>query len=421
LPADKRWRQKPIRAFVVLTLFCVGLMPGMAREAIGDEFKLTPSLAVKEEYNDNILYTQTNTRKDFISTISPGLSLTDRTERMDIYLSGRLDHRLYSSHNDLNATDQYYESTGKYALTPKLNLSGKALYSRDSRPDSDLETTGLSLLTNVTRNRQNYAISSDYLLSEKTMATFSYDYLNDTYDAVLYNDLESHTFNLGFVRDMSNILESTKARMNMGYAKYNMPGINIDNYEATIGIDRAFNEKWNLLFDGGARYTISETRFTTLELVQPLPPLPFFSLVPVEKTERNRGWGMVGQLALTYKGERDSGNLSVVHDISPASGHSGSTERTSFAFYVSRRFSYELYGTLSGGYYINKSKTGEYSTQKIDENMMRISPGIRYEFDKDKAIEASYTYNKTKYNVRNTEAQRNTFFVRYRIQHHLFE
>ena len=52
---------------------------------------------------------------------------------------------------------------------------------------------------------------------------------------------------------------------------------------------------------------------------------------------------------------------------------------------------------------------------------MRISPGIRYEFDKDKAIEASYTYNRTKYNVSNTDAQRNTFFVRFRIQHHLFE
>ena len=43
---------------------------------------------------------------------------------------GRLDHRLYSSHSDLNATDQYYEGTGKYAFTPRLNLSGKALYSR---------------------------------------------------------------------------------------------------------------------------------------------------------------------------------------------------------------------------------------------------------------------------------------------------
>ena len=40
--------------------------------------------------------------------------------------------------------------------------------------------------------------------------------------AISHTDLEAHTFNLGFIRDMSNVLESTKARMNMGYAKYNM-------------------------------------------------------------------------------------------------------------------------------------------------------------------------------------------------------
>ena len=54
-----------------------------------DEFKLTPSLAVKEEYNDNILYTQTDIQKDFITTISPGLALTDRTERMDLSYAGK--------------------------------------------------------------------------------------------------------------------------------------------------------------------------------------------------------------------------------------------------------------------------------------------------------------------------------------------
>ncbi len=393
---------------------------GVVDNAYADEFKLTPSLAVEEEYNDNILYSSTGAQQDFITTISPGLALTDRTERMNIFLSGKLDHRLYSSHSDLNTTDQYYEGTGKYAFTPRLNLSGKALYSLDSRPDRDLETTGLSF-TSVKRKRQNYTFSGDYLLSEKTMTTFSYDYLNDTYDSLSYTDLDANTFNLGFIRDMSCFLESTKGRMNMGYAKYNTPGMRVDNYEATIGIDRALNEKWNFLLDGGARYTISETRFTELEIVQPFPPFPLFRAVPVEKTERSRGWGTVGQLALTYKGERDNGTISASIDVLPASGYSGTTERTSFTFYVSRRFTYELYGTLSGGYYINKSSAGEFSTQKTDENTMRIGPGVRYEFDKDKAIEASYIYNRTQYKVRNTEAQRNIFFVRFRMQHHLFE
>jgi hypothetical protein len=394
-------------------LVIVGISMGIVEDAYTDEFKLTPSLAVKEEYNDNILYSQENTEKAFITTLSPGLALTDKTERLDLSLSGRLDHRLYSNHSNLNATDQYYEGTGKYTFTPRLNFSGKALYSDDSRPDRDFETSGLSY-TNVKRQRQNYTTSGDYMLSEKTMTTFSYDYLNDKYNSDSFTDLESHTFDLGFIRDMSSVLESTKARMNMGYAKYNIPGMKIDNYETTVGIDRALNEKWNVLVNGGTRYTYS--RFSVMEFVAAPPFL-------IERKETNSGWGAVGQLTLTYNGERgsNSGYLSAVHNILPASGRSGASERTSFILSVHKRFTYELYGTLWAGYFINRSDTNQFSTQKIDEDTVSLNPGIRYEFDKDKAIEASYGYNWTKYNLNNTRAQRNTFFVRFRMQHHLFE
>lgn len=397
----------------------VGISMSIVDDAYTDECKLTPSLAVKEEYNDNILYTSTNTEKDFISTISPALALTNKTERTDFSLSGRLDHRLYSSHRDLNDTDQYYEVSGKHAFTERLNLSGKLLYSKDSRPDRDFETTGLAL-ANVERERQNYAVSGDYLLSEQLMATVSYDYLKDTYDSLFYTDLEASTYNLGFIRDLTGFMESTKARMNIGYAKYNMPGLKIDNYEATIGVERPFNEKWSLLFDGGGRYTRSQFKFTEYELVPVIPPF-VYRINVVERTEKSDDWGTVGALTLSYKGPRDYVTISAVHDVLPASGRSGTARRTSFVFSMSRRFTYELYGTLSGGYYLNKSRQGEFSAQKIDESTMRISPGIRYQFDKDKMIEAVYTYNRSKYNVNNTKAERNLFMVRFRIQHDLFE
>ena len=381
----------------------MGITMCIVENAYTDEFKLTPSLDAKEEYNDNILSTSTDTQKDFITTLSPGLALTNRTERMDLSLLGRLDYRLYSSYSDNNTTDQYYEGTGKYAFTPRLNLSGKALYSVNSSHDRDFATTGL-LLTNVKRIRQNYTISGDYRLSEKTTTTFSYDYLNDKYDSVLYNYLKTNTSNLGVIRDISNFLKSTKATINIGYTKSYTPGVKTDNYEARIGIDHTFNEKWSLLLDGGGRYT--NTKFQISELQQ---------------EESNHSRGTVGHFALTYKGERNSGSINASIDLLPASGYSGSTERTSFVFNLSRRFTYELYGTLSGGYYINKSRAGEFSTQEINENTMSLSPSVRYEFDKDKSLEASYTYNRTKDNGIGSNVESNIFRIRFRIQHNLFE
>ena len=379
------------------------LLMMVSQEAAGDEFKVTPAIAVKQEYNDNILYWPSDTQHDFITTTSPELNITDKTERMEANLSGRLDERLYSIHGGLNATDQFYEGSGKYALTPRLNLSGKAFYSQDSNQDRDLNVTGLAL-TNVQRARQNYTASGDYLLSEKTRTTFSYDYLKDNYDSPTYTDLEANTMGIGFIHNLSYFMQATKARGNIVYASYNMTGAQVDNYEATIGINRALNEKWNLLLDGGARYT--DTKISVY--------------VPIEEVGRSQGYGPIGSLALTYAGEVSNASITIRQDVLPASGITGASERTSSSFSVDRKFTYELSGILSGGYFVNKASAGELSATRIDEESIWISPNVRYELTKDAYIEASYTYNKTWYHVTQETAERNLFLLRFRVQHDVF-
>jgi uncharacterized protein (PEP-CTERM system associated) len=90
-----------------------------------DEVKLTPFLAAKEEYNDNILYAPSETYKDFFTMISPGLNFLQKTERLKVDLSGRADRRVYSRYSEFNATDQFYNGTGSYSLTERLGLTAK--------------------------------------------------------------------------------------------------------------------------------------------------------------------------------------------------------------------------------------------------------------------------------------------------------
>lgn len=409
LPAEKKLKQKAIRAFIFLAFF---YLLAMVKNAASDEFKLTPSLIMKEEYNDNILYSLPgDAQEDFITTISPGLKLIDKTERMNISLFGRFDRRWYLNHNERNASDQYYEGTAKYAITQRLNFSGKAIYSRDSLPDRDIETTGL-MFTTVKRDRQNYTVSGDYLLSENAITFFSYDYLNDRYYSSEFIDSESQIFNAGINRNLIYFTKPTRLGLNINYAKHKMATTQVDNYEAIIFLDRTFNENWSLVFNSGVRYT--KSRFVNTQRIA-IPP--FIR----ETKEENKGWGTVFHIVFAYKGERDSAKLSANLDILPSTGRASVSENTSFVFYFQRRFTYEFYGTLSGGYYLNKSRPGEFSTQEIDENTMRISPGIRYEFDNDKAIEASYTYSKTIYQVSGNESRQNAFFVRFKLQHDLLD
>jgi long-subunit fatty acid transport protein len=219
-------------------------------------------------------------------------------------------------------------------------------------------------------------------------------------------------FGLGVVHDLNYFMRKTQARTNIKYARYNIPTLRLDNYEWTVGINRALDEKWNLLVDAGVRYT--DSSFTYAEFI-PIPP--FFA----NKYDTNQDWGGVGQLALTYKGLKNSGDIRINHDIMPASGQSGTTERTSFLFNLTTRLTYEFRCVLSGGYFINKSQAGQYSVQQIDEDSIWISPNLVYEYSKDVSLSFSYSYNKTYYHITSTDAERNVFQIRYKIQHDLFQ
>jgi len=392
----------------VIILLCVLSFSGVSR---ADEIKLTPSIAVKEQYNDNILFAPSETYKDFYTTLSPSLTFLEKTERLQVDISGRAERRVYSKYSEFNATDQFYNGSGRYSLTERLGITGKAEYSQDSRPDRDLETTGLAY-TGVTRYRQGYGFGSNYLLSEILLATFSYDYSNDTYNDPRYSDMEAHVFGMGVVHDLNYFMQKTQGRTNIKYARYNIPNLRLDNYEWTAGINRALDEKWNLLIDAGVRYTTS--RFTYSEFV----PIPPFS---VDKYGSNQDWGGVGQLALTYKGLRNSGDVRINHDIMPASGRSGTTDRTSLLFNLTMRLSYEFRCALSGGYFINKSQAGQYSVQQIDEDSFWISPNLNYDYSKDVSLGFSYTFNRTHSYMAGTDADRNVFQVHYKIQHDLFQ
>ena len=406
----KKGKTRPVALLFIIALLGMMLCPYF--QAVADDFKVTPALGIKEEYNDNILYWVSDVEKDFITTVSPELTLTEKTERLDLKLWGKLDRRIYNKHSELDATDQYYEGTAKFAFTERLNLSGRIYYSNDSRPDGDLETSGLTI-SEVDKSRQNYSIAGDYALTELTLTTFSYEYLNDEYNNSNYSDIEAHTFNFGIVHDLSYFFESTQGRTNIGYVKYNIPTMGINDYSLTVGVNKTFNEKWSLLADTGIEYTTSNYSF--LEEISTKP------LLIIQKKGNEQSWGWVGQMTLAYKGDQENASLNFVHNVLPAGGRSGASKRTSLIFRAWKKMTQELYMTFYCGFYMNRSKSGQFSLEEIDEDAIGVTPGIRYQINDDTALEALYTYNRTKHNDTGEVAQRNSFQLRFRMQHNLFD
>ena len=367
----------------------------------GNDFRLVPSISVKEEYNDNILFLTDDIRKDFITTISPSLEMVNNTEKLETNLLARLDRFDYADNREFSATDQLYNSRFRYHATPLFNISAEAGYVRDSQPDRDIGTSGI-ILSTAPRNRYIASMSADYQFNEKTAAVASYVFGSDKYESTKYSDDVSHNASAGLVYDLGQYFQRVKGRVNLGYSDYVFSDSRIDSVMGTVGFSRDFSEKGSIMIDGGIRHTRSEFSAGQFQL-------------------NSDGWGWVGNVSLNYKGELGNGSLTYNRDITPASGLDGAVERNALTLSTQYRMTYEFSIIFSAGYYTNKSDAGQFSTQVIDERTIRVNPGVRYEFSKNIYVESSYDYTAVDYLESNTSAHRNLLSIRLYIQYPIFE
>jgi hypothetical protein len=382
----------------------------LSGEAKGDEFKLIPSLGLREQYTDNLFFTDRDKKGDFITTISTGLALSKRTERLNANLLGRFSWLGYARNSELSGAEQDVRGSLGYSVTPRLKFSVEAKYKSDIRPDRDIEVSGL-VMSHVRRHWQNFAGRAEYVFSEKTKSIFSYSYERSDFKDPDFVDVQAHDANLGLIHDLSQHVWNTAGRMNVGYSWYRYQDTTVHYYFGTIGMSRALNEKWNILLDAGASYTQSE-----FEANSP-------ASLPAGGKQTQNGTGWFGQATISYrgekteKGERTTGDLAFNHRLTPASGTVGVTERTSLTLGVVHRFTCELSGRLSTVYYFNRAERGRFSTAGIDETTFRLNPAIRYEFTRDIALEASYSYDWVKNQAADTSAKRNLLMINFIIQY----
>jgi hypothetical protein len=401
---------QPICLLGLLLLAELGVVGGVAflapSPALADEFKLTPSIVIREEYNDNIFFETRDAQKDFITVAAPALTLSNRSEKTDLNLRAALADYHYARYSSFNTVDPTLQGRIRHRLTPRLAMSADAGYLRDSSPDRELETTGL-VLGSVKRERFQGGFSSEYVLSEKTTAGLSYNFGRDRYDSDTDADLESHGIQLSAVHDLDARFSRTKGRMNLGYDRYRYStGALVNNYSATVGFIWNVTETVSLLLDAGGRYTVTDFDLYRYAAPPPFPPV----LVKEEVT--NRGWGWVGQATLAYKGEKGTANLSFGNNVFPASGRAGNTERMSLTADIRYRLTYEWSVAASGAYYKNDSDRSESSTAEINEQTWLLSPSVRYEFTKDLYLDASYSFNRVEYRQSDTAAARNIVMVK---------
>lgn len=374
--------------WLLLMAGALPLGPG-GKTASADEIKVIPSVDVREEFNDNILFSTFSRKSDLVTTVSPSLGLSDSSERYSLGVTGGIDWLTYARSAHLDSVDYQYRGQGNYRLSSLTDLSASGSYVRNSRPDSINQLTGLS--SGAGSGRQNYGFSASRKLDELTSGTLSYSYASETYDNPTLFGNRVHTAGLAVNRGVAKRLA---AAVSAGYSRNIYRDSESEDYSLGIGTSWQQSQLFTLNASVGGRFTHS----TFLDAVR--------------REGSNDNWGVTGLLSMAYTGEKNRASLSFARDFVAASGQIGATERTNVGLTLGRQFLEKVNGQAAVTYTINDSPGGQFSAQGAEDRAIRCSTSLDYEVSRHFSVGLQYVFYRIDYSPSNQSAVQNTALVR---------
>jgi hypothetical protein len=378
-------------------------MPDMALAL----FEITPSVTLRQTYNDNIFFSEEDPIDDSATVLSPELELRNRSEILDARLSGRWDEWDYHKYHDLDSSDQRVDADVRYRPFTTTSFSAAGAYIKDSRRDRDIEETGLLILTNEERQRVQARMGGDWAWSEVDSVGFTLAYAQSEYDDPEFSDSVTRGGTLTWARDISRLYRATSARLTLRYDRYDFEDYWVENIGATVGLVSSATETWSFSLDAGARYVKTEYEESTIELVE--TPEPALEIVTRTKTVDD--WGGTGIATVNYRGETSDTRLSLSHDIREASGRGGVVNRTSLMFNTVHRLSETFRIILFSEYFLNKAEAGKESVEDIDEETFNLRPSLRWTVFTHMDIDLSYAYTWVQDDIDASEVSRNVVSI----------
>jgi hypothetical protein len=367
---------------VVRILIAVSLVLTLVPVMVyADDIKVTPACDVREEFNDNVLFSTFDRRSDFLTTISPSLALTQASERMNASLSGGLNWLTYARTTGLDATNYQVQGQAGYRWSALTDLGVSGAYVQNSRPDTVNQLTSLSAGSGS--DQQNYALRIGHKFDPLTASTFSYAFGKATYENPLQQGNEVHTTGLSVTRDLGNLL---KGLISVGYNHIGYRLSRSNDYSFSTGLSWQPQEKLSLSGSVGGRLTHS-----------------LFSLANGAEGS-NDNWGVIGSLTATYAGESSRTSLSFIRDFAAGSGQTGATERTQVELNLHRQLQEKLTAQFSARYTLNNAS---FSAQESRDVALRGNAGLSYEFNRSFSVGLNYSYYRIDYSPSSLKAEQN--------------
>jgi hypothetical protein len=172
---ERRVQMKKLLSILVPLM----ILMGASAEVSALDYTADLSLDVSERYNDNIFLSRSNKVRDFITVITPAVSLSTRTQEADMMINYIPTFNIYSEHDENNGISHQVALRGQYKLSDRLTigLSDAFIQSKDSLVLRTVEASGpiintrQTLTTNVLIGDLSYRLSGP--LSLQAAATYA--------------------------------------------------------------------------------------------------------------------------------------------------------------------------------------------------------------------------------------------------------
>jgi hypothetical protein len=350
------------KSYIISIIILVFVSFGAAFAA---DVTLTPSIGLRGEYNDNIDFSRTSKKDDYIGTISPGLTFGYATDRLNFNARGILDVLRYSDHTEENTERQNYGLNASYQLFERLNIRANGSYVKDTTLDTELIETGL-----VERwsNRKHYGGGGglSYKISEVTDIGLDYSYTKTDYDLSENTDSDSHSVSLPLNYSFNNRLDVLTLRPY--YKNTDSDENKVNSYGVSLGLAHSFTETFTANVTPGVRYTETEEK-------------------PSGRSDDD--WGWTADISLDKSWQTASASLGYSRDLDyTAEGETVEVNR--FSLSISKMLTSRFSMRLAGSLYFTKSMG---ISQDKDTRYYTVAPSLNYMITENHSLALGYSYS----------------------------
>lgn len=216
----------------------------LSSHSIATEWKIVPSLDLKETYSDNIgLAPAGNEKSDFVTQINPGIALTGTGPRLKVNARYGMQNLIYAEESRRNTTHhQLNAGANAELLDDFLFLDGKASISQQNISAFGPQTTDNINTTNNLTETRTYSISPYLRHRFGSTASSELRYTHDAVDASTGGYLASQSDRIQFN------LNSGTAFKTLGW------GLNYSNQQIDYSNARTIDME---TISGNLRYLVS--------------------------------------------------------------------------------------------------------------------------------------------------------------------